>query len=150
MSALRIDKAKWPLLVTVFNGEQGDTEFDAYMRDMDAIYDAGEAFISASFMLRYRPDLTQLRRLAEWTGKRREVVARVCLGTAIIAPSPGFRFLFSTLLMMQRLPIPYCVVTDADEASDWIEKQLDAHSRRPPRELREYLREQLRLEQSAR
>lgn len=150
MSALRIDKARWPLLLTVFNGEQSDTEFDAYMRDMDAIYDAGQPFIAASLMLRYRPDMAQLRRLAEWTGRRRDAVARACLGTAIIAPSPGFRFLFSTLLMMQRLPVPYCVVSTPDEASDWIEKHLEGQSRRPPRDLREYLREQLRLEQTAR
>ncbi|MCZ7685274.1 MAG: hypothetical protein M5U28_43460 [Sandaracinaceae bacterium] len=148
MSALRVDRTCWPVLLNVFNGEQEDTEFDAYIREMDAIYAGEEAFIAASFMLRYRPDMAQLRRLAEFTHSRRDAVKRTCLGTAIIAPSAGFRFLFSTLLMMMPLPIPYCVVSDVDEACAWIEQELREHRLTPPRRLREYLHEQMRGERA--
>lgn len=146
MTALRIDRTCWPVLLNVFNGEQEDAEFDGYIRDMDAVYDGGEKFIAASFMLRYRADMGQLKRLADFTRDRREAVKRTCLGTAIVAPSPGFRFMFSTLLMMMPLPIPYCVVPDVDEACDWIEKELGKHGRTSPPGMRAFLREQMKIE----
>jgi hypothetical protein len=148
MTALRIDRSRWPLLLNVFNGEQEPAELERYMREMDAIYDAAEPFIAASFMLRYRPDMAQLKRLADWTRDRRAATKKACLGTAIIAPSAGFRFLFSTLLMMQPIPIPYCVVSDVDEACAWIEAELAKHGKKPPREMRAFLREQLERERA--
>lgn len=148
VSALRVDRSCWPVLLNVFNGHQEDAEFDGYIREMDEVYDAGEAFIATSFMIRYRPDMAQLKRLAEFTHSRRDAVKRTCIGTAIVAPSPGFRFVFSTLLMMMPLPIPYVVVSDVDEACAWVERELRERGLMPPRKLREYLHEQMRIERA--
>src|SRR5262245_3167509 len=124
MSSVRIDTSVWPVVLSVFNGRQTASELEAYIRQMDAIYDRGEPYIGATLMLRFRNDLAQARRLAEWTRARLRVVEKTCRCAAIVAPSAGFRFVFSTFLMLQPLPMPYTVVADVDAASDWIEARF--------------------------
>lgn len=146
MPAIRVDQSCLPVVLTVFNGEQDEQAVDRYIQQMDAVYDRGQRFVGTTFMLRYRPDISQLKRIADWTKARHQVIERICVGTAIYAPSPAFRFLFSTLLMMQPLPVPYTVVSELEEASLWANGRLPKGSR-PPRDVGAYLREQLELEQ---
>lgn len=147
---IRLDRSCWPLVLTVFNGDQGEPEVDRYIKAMDTIYDEGKPFMGASLMVRYRPEVVQLKRIADWTRARRDVFARVCVGSAIVAPAPAFRFIFSTLLMMQALPVPYTVVSGPDEASEWITQQTAKDPRvRFDRDVRAFLRAQLEIEQAA-
>jgi hypothetical protein len=147
MSAVRIDRGQPPIVLTVFNGEQSEADVEAYVREMDEIYDGGAPFVGVTFMLRYRPDIAHIKRMAQWTRERREVFARVCRALVIVAPSAGFRFLFSTLLMLSPLPMPYTIVSSVDEAMDWITREVPKHTAAPiPRTLREYLRQQMQRE----
>jgi hypothetical protein len=148
MSVLRIDTSHWPIVLTIFNGQQTEAEVDAYIAQMDAIYDRHEPFIGASFMLRYRSDLKQLRRIAEWTRKRADVVERHCQALVIVAPSAAFRFIFSSFLMIQPVSMPYTIVADTDAAADWLERELANAPVRLPARARTYLAAQMKRERA--
>src|SRR5262245_3650486 len=105
--AVRVDRGCWPLVLSVFNGQQESKDVDYYIGTMDAIYEAGEPFLAVSFMLRYRSDYAQLRRIADWTRAHADIAAELCCANAVVAPSMGFRFLFTTFVMLQPMPCPY-------------------------------------------
>ena len=146
MSAIRLEQSCPPIVLTVFRGRQTDEDVEAYIAAMDAMYARGRRYAGVSLMLQYAPERRHLGRIAEWTRATKPLVKELCVGAAIVAPSPAFRFLLSSLLMIQPLPVRYQVVGDVDEAADWIAGQLAAARLEVPPSLREYLRAQLTLE----
>ncbi|SRR5690606_29066189 len=146
MSSIRIDQSCPPIVLTVFNGKQTEKDVARYIRDMDAMYARGAHYIGISLMLEYAPDRGQLRRVAEWARDTEQVTSRLCLCNAIVAPAVGFRFLLSSFLMIQPMPMRYTVVANIEEAADWVTRELAAKSMRAPPGMREYLRAQMSRE----
>lgn len=143
MTAIRIDQSCPPVVLTVFRGRQTERELEAYIAEMDAMYARGRRYLGATLMLEYSPDPRHIRRIADWTRATKDRVAELCLGVAMIAPSPGFRFMLSTLLMIQPLPVAYQVVSDVEEAADWLDARLEGARVPAPRTVRDYLRAEL-------
>ena len=146
MSAIRIDQSCLPIVLTVFRGKQTDQDVEEYIAAMDAMYARGRRYAGVTFMLQYAPERRHLGRVAEWTRATKPRVKELCVGAAMLAPSATFRFLLSSFLMIQPLPMPYRVVGEVDEAADWITGQLAAERLVVPHTLRDYLRAQLSLE----
>jgi hypothetical protein len=148
MASIRVDTTLFPIVLTVFNGDQDEPEVDRYIARMNTLYADGQPYIGATLMVRYRPEVAQLKRIADWSRERKADIARSCAGVSIVAPSPAFRFLFSTLLMMQPMPCPYTVVSDVDDASEWIVRTMAADRRFAKKpDPKSFLREQLAIEQ---
>jgi hypothetical protein len=146
MSAIRLDLSCPPIVLTVFRGKQTDQDVDAYIAAMDAMYARRRRYAGVSLMLQYSAEPRHLRRIAEWTRKTKPLVADLCVGAAMVAPSPGFRFILSSLLVIQPLPVSYQVVGTVDEAGDWIANQLAQTKLTAPSTMRDYLRAQMSLE----
>lgn len=146
MSAIRLDQTCPPLVLSVFRGKQTAGQLERYIADMDAMYARRRRYLGVSYMLDYAPDPAQVRRIASWTRATKGQVEELCIATAIVAPAPGFRFMLSSLLMIQPLPVRYQVVSDVDEASSWVAKALADAGRTPPARMHTYLREQMALE----
>lgn len=145
MSAIRIEQSCPPLVLTIFLGRQTDQDVEEYIAAMDAMYRRGRRYAGVSLMLDYAPERKHLARIAEWTRATKPRVKELCVGSAMVAPSAGFRFLLSSLLMIQPLPVPYRVVGDVHEAGDWIAERLTLARLEVPRTMREYLDAQVRL-----
>lgn len=146
MSAIRIEQSCPPIVLTVFRGKQTDRDVEEYITAMDAMYARGRRYVGVSFMLQYAPERRHLGRIAEWTRATKPQVKELCVGAAMVAPSATFRFLLSSFLMIQPLPVAYQVVGEVDEAADWVAGQLVGGRLEVPRNLRDYLRAQLSLE----
>lgn len=146
MPAIRIDQSCPPIVLTVFNGKQTEHEVRRYIREMNAMYARGVPYVGISLMLDYAPDRGHLRRIADWARETEDITRKLCLCNAMVARSVGFRFLLSSFLMIHSLPIRYTVVSNVEEAADWVTRELATTGRTPPPTLREYLRAQMRLE----
>jgi hypothetical protein len=94
-------------------------------------------------LLDYAADMAQARRVGEWARDTRATVKALCRANAMVAPAPAFRFLLSSFLLIQPLPVPYRVVGDVDEGAEWLNATLSAGA---PAGMKEYLREQMALE----
>ncbi|MEQ8460276.1 MAG: hypothetical protein RLO52_44835 [Sandaracinaceae bacterium] len=133
-----------PVTITIFDGEQLEADVDAYLEGLRELHDRDRPYIGASLMLRYSAAPGQLRRVGEWMREHKDDVARLCVGSAIIAPRVGFRFVLSSLFMIQRMPMPYTVVSGSREAAEWIELRARSVDLRVPDDLAAVLAEELR------
>ena len=132
-----------PVTITIFDGEQHEADVDAYLERLREIHHRDRPYIAASLMLRYSAAPSQVRRVGEWIRENKSDVTRLCAGSAIIAPSVGFRFLLSSLFMIQRMPMPYTVVSGPREAADWIGARAESVGLRVPDGLAAALSEEL-------
>lgn len=134
-----------PVTITIFDGEQQEADVDAYLETLRELHDRERPYLGVSLMLRYSAAPGQLRRVGEWMREHKDAVARLCAGSAIIAPSVGFRFVLSSLFMIQRMPMPYTVVSGPREAAEWIEVRAPSVGLRVPNDLAAVLAEELRV-----
>lgn len=149
MSNIRLDESYPPLVLSVFRGKQTFDELERYIEAMNAMYARRRRYLGVSLMLDYAPDPAQMRRIAAWTRATKPQIEELCVANAIVAPSPGFRFILSSLLMIQPLPVRYQVVSDVDEAASWVTKVFVEDGRTAPARMSAYLHEQMALERTA-
>jgi hypothetical protein len=124
---ITINRDAFPLTVNRFEGVITPAELAAYLGELDALFAAGHTIASVVVTAQIvRPDRAMVRQHAEWFKARREILARQWLGISLVITSPVLRFLFSSLLLLSPLPMPYVVEESAERARAWAEEKLRA------------------------
>ena len=114
--SIRVDKSSWPVVQTVWDGEQTLGDVDAYIDDVLAIYARRELFVTVTWLKKYSTTPEVRRRISELMERSKDEVKKFSICSAMIAPSTGFRFVLSTILLVKKMDTPYQVCANFDEA----------------------------------
>jgi hypothetical protein len=129
--AISFDEMRYPIVVVTFVGLATDVEFDNYLRGLDEIFARRQKVVTiVDATLAEITPAGQRQKQAAWLKTNVDVLRRYSLGTALVFTSPIFRFVLSTMFVVQPLPTPYVVVGQLDDALVWASTQVK--NSRPP------------------
>ena len=115
---------QWPYVFTKFDGVQTIAELDAYIARMDAeVHRRKQPYVGVSFLKKYSRDKEVVERMRKWMAATETITRERCVAIAMVNSSTGFRFLLSTIFVIQRMPCPYDVCATFDEAIAFVQKQ---------------------------
>jgi hypothetical protein len=118
--AIDIDLSHWPLVFTRFEGSQTVEEVDAHFAQMESVHARKQPWVNISLMSGYTRDPRVMRRVAQGMKRTQEAIRAHCLAVAMVAPSAGFRFMLSSVLLIQPMSCPYAVCASLDEAWGFV------------------------------
>jgi hypothetical protein len=132
--AIDSDLRHWPLVFSRFDGKQTVEEVDGYFASMAAVHARKKPWVSIVFMNDYTRDPRVLRRVAQGMKLTDEAVRLYCLGVAMVSASAGFRFMLSSVFLLQPMACPYTVCGTLDEAQKFVaERAAERGLVLPPR-----------------
>jgi hypothetical protein len=117
--ATRVDTTEWPV-VRARMGGASDEELDVYFAETRRYLLRGERFVSITWIDGFKNTAEQRRRVADFIKETEPLSKKLCVASANIASSAGFRFALSALLLLRPLPMPYKVCETLDEALDFL------------------------------
>jgi hypothetical protein len=120
---MRVELADFPLVVQTFDGEQSEDDVDAYLGELDRIYGRGQPFVGITYIRQYASNLAQIQRFGNWMKKNRPVL-HLNKGTALVLPSPSFRFILSSFYLIVTPPFPLVLFSTDEQAHEWLKKKL--------------------------
>ncbi len=120
MPPIVVNIDQWPVVQAVWDGEQSDADIDAYIRDTLACYARRQPFVTITWMKKYSATSEHRRRIAELMKQTEGEVKNFSVCSAIIAPSAGFRFVLSTVLLLKPMATPYKVCASFQEALPFV------------------------------
>jgi hypothetical protein len=115
-----VDSRHWPLIFTRFDGEQTMEQFEVYIAHMEFVHRRKQLWANVCFMNSYSLDRRIHERVAAWMKQTEAKTREFCIGVAMIAPTTGFRFVLSTVLLMKSMPCPYGVYGRFDDAMAFV------------------------------
>lgn len=125
MAAIRIDDARFPLVVIVFEGIADDREFAGYLAWMDQQLTRR---VRCAFVLDAtragRSPATQRRKQAEWMKANEPTLKKYSAGYAFVIDSALVRGALTAILWLQPMPAAHIVVATIQEAELWASNQL--------------------------
>ena len=134
----------WPLVYCAHSGLYASLdEVDVFLAGLEELYARKQPFVILNDLSQGgKRDNEQLSRIGAWMKAHRDEIARYNKGTCFVSQSTLFRFVMSSLFLVQPLPNPYSVCASLDEAYLWIKKRLDDEGMRSAIGLEELLRHQ--------
>lgn len=123
MAAIVVDTRQWPVVQAVWDGEQTDADVDNYIQEILRIYARREPFVTITWMKKYSASSENRKRITGLMHESEADVRRYSVCSAIIAPSAGFRFVMSTVLLVKRMVTPYRVCATFAEATSFCKEE---------------------------
>jgi hypothetical protein len=121
-----MDRSTWPVVTVTFLDRPTDEEFEAYLRELEALYENEEPFglvfdaRNAAYLPRsYR------QRQADWIDANRDMIERYLAGTAYVIDSVLLRNVLRAIFALQEQPVPYTVEGAMQDAYDWVGRRLE-------------------------
>ena len=113
------------LVLGTFTSPLTDAAFEAFLGDLDVIYQRRKRFVFVLDASRM-PDVSvpQRRRQAQWMKENEALFRRYLIGVAFVFSSPALRFVLSSIFLMRPLPVPYTVCSTQEEALAWAGQAL--------------------------
>jgi hypothetical protein len=124
MHVIDVDETEWPLLIQTFDGRQTDTDIAYFESRMLEVFARREGFVSLVHVRKYEANAAHIRRLATFTKENRGPLEAHCKGSAIVIPSPSFRFLLSSFYLMVPMPHPTLICEETSRAAPWLVHRL--------------------------
>jgi hypothetical protein len=121
-----IDDSRSPVLVIALHAAWSDAEFDDYLARMTSALERATRPIAVVVEVvgSHQPTTEQRRRQAAWMRAHRDLIRRRCAGIAFVFASPIFRFVLSSILLIEPIAIPYVVSTTRDDALAFAKARL--------------------------
>jgi hypothetical protein len=135
MSAIHIDTEGWPIAVIKFEGVPSDRECDNHLRRLSNLLERREPWVTIIDASRagITPNAHR-RKQAEWVSANDASLRSYSLGVAFVFTSPVFRFVLSTIVLIQPLPMPYTICATLGDALRWARQRvIGQHPSSPPR-----------------
>jgi hypothetical protein len=111
-----VDTAQWPIVQTVWDGEQTVEDVNRYIDDVKRIYARRDPFCTITFMKKYKASPEIRKRISEMMAHTEGDVKKFAICSAMITPSTAFRFVLSTVFLVKRMDTPYQVCANFEEA----------------------------------
>jgi hypothetical protein len=126
VSRVRVHTDDPAIFTYTFEGPLDAEGFDQLLRDFERPLECGIPFaIIVVASPAVTMPLAQRQRLASWIQQHRALVERYVTGSAFVSPSPRLRFILSTIIVIEPMPIPYRVTATLAEARAWTRASLD-------------------------
>nr|UXE44855.1 hypothetical protein Hi04_10k_c3807_00020 [uncultured bacterium] len=123
--SFHIDDSRWPISVFTVEGMLDDAQLEAYITEGTRRLERGQPYVVIMDIRRMgRVSAYSRARNTQFAEANREKLRARCLGTAYVITSPLLRFITMTALLLARLPMPYVVCADLDEALAWAHKRV--------------------------
>lgn len=125
----RFDKSQWPIVIVVHDATHTDEEFDAYLRELEALIKSGEryAYIDVMPSTMELPPFPRIKRFISWYRAHREESARWCAGAASVIPNAAARGAATFFTQVTRTAPLHYFAKDLDDALAWTRRRLAAH-----------------------
>jgi hypothetical protein len=125
MSNIKIDDTHWPIVVVTTIGVCSDQEFESYLSWMTKSLQRKTRVVTIIDLSQAgRTPKHQRQHQTSWMQAHKEALSLYSAGTAFVFTSPVFRFILSSIFLVQSPPGDYCVVGTIEEARVWAYKQL--------------------------
>lgn len=125
-ASITFDDSLWPLLLSRFQGEATDSEYEEYLARGTAYLRRGELYVSVLDMGQLTmPTAAQRQRQAEWLQENEVHMREQFLGCALVITSPFLRLALSTVLHLKPLPTPYVTVHEVAGGLKWAVTRLE-------------------------
>ena len=126
MNYAKIDTSGYPIVkVTYAPQEPTLEEFDAYLSSMEALYDDYSDFVIIMDASSTKYLSSELRiRQGNWMKKNESKMKTQVLGIVFIIPSAIVRMILNGIFLIQKLPVPYSVSSNMEEANKWAHEKL--------------------------
>ncbi len=127
VDAIVCDESRDGIVLLHFTRVPSAAEFDAYLALLDGVLARRRRYV-VIFDVQTKDAMPsdQRRIQAEWMRKRRDDLQRWCAGTAFVFRSAMYRFVLSSIFLIQPIPTPYEICATVDAALAWASKQLAA------------------------
>jgi hypothetical protein len=123
--SVRFDRSRWPIVVVELTGKPSDANVDEYLRGLTALLQDDVRGVVIVDMSRAEPSSPEQRkRIGEWMRTHRARLEKHGMGAAFVITSAVFRFVLSSIFLIQRPPMPYTVESRLEDAIAWAQKQL--------------------------
>ncbi|HJL18674.1 MAG TPA: hypothetical protein RMH99_23635 [Sandaracinaceae bacterium LLY-WYZ-13_1] len=127
MGSYTIDEAAFPLVRIRYDGIVSDEEFARHLEAYGALVERGARYgVLFDATTAGRPPATQRRMMAEFMRRRRDELARRCVGGAFVITSPLIRGAMTAILWVAPMPFQHVIVSSAAEAEGWVRGRLQA------------------------
>lgn len=117
--SILVDTQQWPVVQTVWDGEQTIEDVDRYIAQVRAIYQRRQPFVTISLMKQYKASPEIRKKIAELMATTESDVKQYSVCSALVSPSTAFRFVLSTVFLFKRMDTPYQVCATFDEALEF-------------------------------
>lgn len=108
------------ILLVTFHHPPSDEEFTAYLEHLSELYRRCQPMSVVIQTLHDSSVPLQQRRIqAQWIREHEKDLRRWSQGTAFVVTSAVVRLGLTSVLLLQRLPMPHVVVKTLDEALAW-------------------------------
>lgn len=124
---ISVNKSAFPLTVHPMEGLITAPELEAYLKELDKLLAAKKPFVTIVPVgqISRSIDRRLVKLHAEWFEKNRSAVERYWLGLVLFFRNSLLaRFLFSSMLLLVKLPLPYLTTSDSEEAISWAKEAL--------------------------
>lgn len=139
MNVIRLYIEMWPVVFWVFDGVQSDEDMDFYFTKLDEIHARKEPFGSIAIMRKFHSNRKHLMRVADWLKNNKKTTADYNVAAGMVTSSPLFRFVLSSLFLIQPMQVPYRVFADTPDAVSWVSEQMKARNITLPKTLSQFV-----------
>lgn len=138
MKPIVCDKERWPVVFWVFSGNQTDEDMRYYFENLTEIYRRKTRFSTITLMRKFSVNRQHLGQIADWIKKNRQEVSERLVSNSMVSTLLSFRFVLSSLMLLQPSATPYQVVPSLEEAIPWTVQHLRAAGLKAPEDLSAY------------
>ncbi|MGB1012529.1 MAG: hypothetical protein ACPG4T_00230 [Nannocystaceae bacterium] len=126
MGSIVLDASRGPILVVTFTGNVTSARFDAYLKQMtEAFEDRSPRVVILDALASGRAPAYQRIRKAQWIREGVTVLKQGTIANIFVLASPVTRMVLTSILWIQRLPWPYYVVPNLEQALEKAYTILD-------------------------
>lgn len=132
MSGIHIDRSRWPLVTTRFEGQTSKDDVVTKLAEWCEILGLRLRYANLIDLRNGIPgDNASREAIALWMRENRAGVEKVCVGTAIVVRS-SMRAALSALMMKQPIPGHYALFSDLESAEAWLRQRFRECNLPPP------------------
>ncbi len=122
-----VSNDKKSVVAVVFTGESAtDENFSLFLDEVKQSYDYKNKialiFDATNAVV---PAFKYQKMQATWLKENEQMMIDYCAGTAYIIPNIVIRGVLKAIFTLQKQPAPYLVCSNATEAQNWVQKQLE-------------------------
>src|SRR4051812_25841112 len=101
--SIEIVTDQWPVCFVKIDGEQTLSDFEGYIDAFNRLHDRRERFAIVSYVNTQKTNRQIVARVGRWFKEIEPLIHAYWVCNAMVSPSPGFRFVLSTVYLIKPL-----------------------------------------------
>src|SRR4051812_11898883 len=123
----------WPVVISIVGRGATDEEAEEYLRRLGRIYERKQKVLWLTHVTPFlHSNREHTKRFGTWLKEHRAEVDPYNKGVAFLTESAAFRFVLTTIFLIQPLGAPYKLVPTVEDAAKWLEQRAREENMRLP------------------